>query len=158
MTDTFRARLDALIERDGINEVADFYGVQRRTVQAWTEGRSPRSESTERSVIRRGRALTGNVVQTRDERGQFVTAFAERNFVRAFEVARERRQRAAEAIESQARTPAQRAFAGEQRRRAEDVSGLIREIVDWRRWREELVEGLRDDWDDWRGTYEQIVG
>lgn len=158
MTDTFRARLDALIERDGINEVADFYGVQRRTIQAWSEGRTPRSEAAQRSVIRRGRPLTGNAVQTRNAEGRFETAFAERNFVRAFEVARERRERAAEAIESQARTPAQRAFATEQRRRAEDVSGLIREIVDWRTWREELVEGLRDDWDDWRGTYEQIVG
>jgi hypothetical protein len=158
MSETFRARLDALIERDGIAEVASFYDVQPRTVRAWTEGRTPQREKNIRSVIRRARPLTGNAVQTRDDRGRFVTAFAERNFVRAFEVSRERRRRAAEAIESQARTPAQRAFAEEQRRRAEDVQGLIGEIVDWRTWREELVEGLRDDWDDWRGTYEQIAG
>ncbi len=158
MTDTFRARLNALIERDGINAVADFYGVQRRTVRSWTEGTTPRSAATRDSVVRRARPLTGNAVQTRDAQGRFETAFAERNFVRAFEVARERRQRAAEVIESQARTPAQQAFAAEQRRRAEDVRGLIQEVVDWRRWREELVAGLRDDWDGWRGTYEQIVG
>ena len=158
MSQTFRARLDALIERDGISEVASFYRVQPRTVRAWTEGRTPQRRQTSRSVIRRARPLTGNAIQTRDDRGRFVTAFAERNFVRAYEVSRERRTRAAEAIESQARTPAQRAFAAEQRRRAEDVSGLIREIVDWRSWREELMEGMRDDWDDWRGTYEQIAG
>lgn len=158
MSDTFRARLDALIERDGINSVADFYGVQRRTIRTWTQGTTPRSAAARRSVVRRARTLTGNAVQTRDAQGRFRTAFAERNFVRAFEVARERRQRAADAIESQARTPAQRAFAAEQRRRAQDVSALVREVEDWRSWREELVEGLRDDWSEWRGTYETIAG
>lgn len=158
MSDTFRARLDALIERDGIGQVASFYDVTTRTVQRWTEGTIPRDPSASRSVIRRGRSITGNAVQTRDDSGRFRTAFAERNFVRAFEVARERRQRAAEAIESQARTPAQQAFAVEQRRRAEDVSALVREVEDWRSWREELIAGLRNDWADWRASYQTIVG
>lgn len=158
MSDTFRARLDALIERDGINRVAAFYGVERSTVRTWTQGTMPRSAATQRSVVRRARPLTGNAIQTRDAQGQFRTAFAERNFVRAFEVARERRQRAADAIESQARTPAQRAFATERRRRAEDVSALVREVEDWRSWREELIAGLRNDWADWRASYQTIIG
>ena len=51
-------RLRALVRRDGLQGVADFYGVQRQTARRWVRGSSPNADAR-RSIVRRGLPLTG---------------------------------------------------------------------------------------------------
>lgn len=165
--ETFRTRLRALVERDGIEGVQNFYNVSRRTVRRWISGETrPRSPRTASSVSRRGRAITGNVVQTRNAQGQFTTVLRGRG-AQAYRVAQERtRETRREAISS-ALTPSEREMAEAM---PDDVD--IDAYVDWEQRRQNLLEaeqlgyygdfydyyGYDDSWEDWRADYGAIRG
>lgn len=159
MTETFRNRLSELVNRDGITAVASRYSVSESTVRRWRRGESlPRDAATTRSVVRRGRALTGAVIQERGADGRFRTVISDRNSIRAFQSIQRRQIELAEQRISQARSPAQRAFAQAQMEIARDQRTLVEYIQDWRSWKSELDFGLRDDWNEWRGSYEVAMG
>ncbi len=90
----FDVRVRALIDRDGLQGVADFYGVSTRTVRRWRSGESsPRSDRTAVSIARRGRSETGAVIQERG-RGRFSTrrTIYDPSVTRAARTIRERRE------------------------------------------------------------------
>lgn len=62
----FRARLEFLIEEQGIERTARFYGRSTRTVRRWLEGEATPSQSIRESVRRRG--LTAGAPQAQQVR------------------------------------------------------------------------------------------
>lgn len=111
--EAFRVRLEALIERDGVQGVARFYDVSASTVRNWNTGRtSPRSDSVQRSVARRGRALTGTVIQdTSGGRFSSSRTIYDPQTVRMVRTIQTRRTERAQAEVRNARNPAQRRIA-----------------------------------------------
>lgn len=111
--EVFRVRLDALIERDGIQGVADFYDVSESTVNNWSSGRTtPRNISHQRSVSRRGRAITGTVIQdTSGGRFSPSRTIYDPQTTRMVRTIQARRTERARAEVRNARNPAQRRIA-----------------------------------------------
>lgn len=161
-------RLRALVRRDGLQGVADFYGVQRQTVRRWVRGSNPNSEAR-RSIVRRALPLTGAVVQ--NPSGGFSP---ERTLYRPEAIAFQR-------IESQRRrdraTEQLRGAATEQEfemamalqddevsfdeavdfdTRLARLQFLSDSGMDWSDWEE--YWGPEDDWDAFRSAYEQMAG
>jgi len=166
--ETFRVRLRALVDRDGIEGVQDFYGVTRRTVRNWISGEtSPRASNTARSVSRRGQRITGNVIQTRNEAtGRFETRLRGRG-AQAYRAQEERVSRRREIAIQEANTPADRARA-ESMPTEPDLDAW----ADWEQRYNDLQEatqlgylddfydyyGYDYDWEDFRTLYEQMSG
>lgn len=166
--ETFRVRLRALVDRDGIDGVQDFYGVSRRTVRRWISGEtSPQASNTARSVSRRGQRITGNVIQTRNaSTGQFETRLRGRG-AQAFRAQEERVSRRREIAIQEANTPADRARA-ESMPTEPDIDAW----ADWEQRYNDLQEatqlgylddfydyyGYDYDWEDFRNLYEQMSG
>lgn len=163
-------RLRALVGRDGLQGVANFYGVQRQTVRRWVrEGANPNRDAR-RSIVRRGLPLTGAVIQ--DPRGGYSTA---RTLYRPEAIAFQR-------IESQRRSQRAdeqlRGAATEQEYQMamalqDDTEVSFQEAVDFdnrlsrlqffsdsgRDWADfEEYWGYEDDWDAFRSAYEQMAG
>ena len=165
---TFRTRLRALVDRDGIEGVQNFYGVSRRTVRRWIAGETaPQSPRTIRSVTRRGLPLTGSVIQRRNpSTGRFETVLTGRG-ARAFETRR------TEMLE-QRRVAIANALTPSEREMAESMQDEP-DIEQFRGW-EERLDNLQeatqlgrldnfydyydydDSWDEWRGDYNAIMG
>jgi len=166
--ETFRVRLRALVDRDGIEGVQDFYGVSRRTVRRWIGGETtPQAGNTARSVSRRGQRITGNVIQTRNEAtGRFETRLRGRG-AQAFRAQEERVSRRRELAIQEANTPADRARA-ESMPTEPDIDAW----ADWEQRYDDLQEatqlgylddfydyyGYDYDWEDFRNLYEQMAG
>lgn len=69
MTEIFRKRLDALIERDGVKLTAEKYGVSTSTVRNWRSGRTePQDNDIQRRITSNGRRLTGSATQVRSQK------------------------------------------------------------------------------------------
>lgn len=68
MSEIFRKRLDALIERDGVKITAEKYGVSTSTVRNWRSGRTqPQDSGIQRRITTNGRRLTGSATQVRGQ-------------------------------------------------------------------------------------------
>jgi len=169
---TFRTRLRAVVERDGIQGVQNFYGVSRRTVRRWIAGETaPQSPRTIRSVTRRGLPLTGAVIQRRvpagtiregvNIGGQFETVLTGRG-ARAYETRRTEMLEERRVAINNAQTPSDMEMA----------EAMMEEpdIEQYRDWEERLDNlqqatqlgyyddfydyyGYYDTWDDWRADY-----
>ncbi len=166
--ETFRVRLRALVDRDGIDGVQDFYGVSRRTVRRWISGETtPQAGNTARSVSRRGQRITGSVIQTRNpSTGQFETRLRGRG-AQAFRAQEERVSRRRQIAIQEANTPADRARA-ESMPTEPDIDAW----ADWEQRYNDLQEatqlgylddfydyyGYDYDWEDFRSLYEQMSG
>ena len=165
---TFRTRLRAIVRRDGIEGVQDFYGVSRRTVRRWMAGdTAPQSPRTIRSVIRRGLPITGAVIQGRNPRtGQFETILRGEG-ARAYEIRR------AEMIEER-RVAIDNALTPSEREMAESMQEEP-DIEQFRSWEQRLANlqeatalgrlddfeeyyGYDDSWAQWRPDYDVIMG
>lgn len=164
----FTTRVRALIERDGVSGVADFYDVSPATVRRWRDGGQPRSISDARSVARRGRVETGAVLQLGGGRFSADRTVYNPDSVAFVRRVAERRRTSAEAAIRNATTPAERAMA-----QARPTTVSIDEAVDFDRRLENLEYatlqgfdymdfydyfGYFDSWDDFRSTYEQMAG
>lgn len=69
MSEIFRKRLDALIERDGVKITAEKYGVSASTVRNWRSGRTqPQDSGIQRRITSNGRRLTGSATQVRSQK------------------------------------------------------------------------------------------
>jgi len=165
-----QTRVRALISRDGVNSVANFYGVTRRTVIRWQRGETnPQASSDARSIARRGRALTGSVSMGRDARGRFGVASTiyRPEGVRAYNIAVERQQRRAEIASQVASTPSMMADAESMNFEVDREAYIdfdrrlanLQEASDYDRL-DDFYDyyGYEDDWDSWRSTYEQMAG
>ena len=166
--ETFRTRLRALVDRDGIEGVQDFYGVSRRTVRRWISGdTTPRASNTMRSVSRRGQRITGNVIQRRNaSTGQFETVLRGRG-AQAYRAQESRVRTQRQIAIQEALTPADRARA-ESMPTEPDIDAW----ADWEQRYDDLQEatqlGYLDDfydyygydysWEDFRNLYEQMAG
>ena len=174
---TFRTRLRAIVDRDGIEGVQNFYGVSRRTVRRWIGGETaPQNPRTIRSVTRRGLPLTGAVIQRRvpagtirdgvNIGGQFETVLTGRG-ARAYEARR------AEMLEER-RVAIDNSLTSSDLEMAESMQDEP-DIEQYRTWEERLDNlqeatqlgysdafydyyGYDDSWESWRGTYEQMAG
>lgn len=159
----FTTRVRALAERDGVQGIADFYGVQRRTARRWLAGGQPRSLDTQRSVVRRARPLTGAVVQGP---GQFSTrnTIYRRDAITFFRRQQQLRRDRQTAAIANASTPEQFAMADAMLTdiTIEEARAFESEML---RRRDFLVQGefeeyfgYEDSWDNWRSDYYQMRG
>ena len=172
-------RTQALVERDGRQAVADFYGVSTRTIRRWEAGGNPQRASDAVSISRRGRDLTGAVVQDRSK-GRFSTERTmynpsitravrtigrRRTEQRATEISVARNQRQREMAESRATEVTYQEATDLDRnldrlRQAEEArreGGWDYESAEWYDWWLE-THGYEYDWDDFRSLYEQMSG
>ena len=162
-------RLRALVRRDGLQAVADFYGVQRQTARRWVRGSTPNADAR-RSIVRRGLPITGAVIQ--DPRGGFSTA---RTLYRPEAIAfqriesQRRQDRAAEQLRGAATEQefemamAQQTDVGVSFEEAVDFDTRLARLqflsdsgYNWSDWEE--YWGYEDDWDAFRSAYEQMAG
>jgi len=169
--ETFRVRLRALVDRDGLNETAAFYGVTRRTVRRWIDssdsGTNPRNPNVRRSVSRRGQRITGSVIQTRNpSTGRFETRLRGRG-AQAYRAQTERVRTIRNVAIAEANTPAERQMA-----EAMPTEPDVDAWADWERRHSNLQEasqlgylddfydyyGYDDSWEDFRNLYEQMAG
>tara|TARA_R110002020_G_scaffold170714_2_gene360567 strand:- start:4816 stop:5343 length:528 start_codon:yes stop_codon:yes gene_type:complete len=162
-------RLRALARRDGVEGLMRSYGVSRPTVNRWLQGGNPNADAR-RSIVRRGRELTGAVVQ--DPRGGFSTS---RTLYRpeaiAFQRAesQRRRERATASIATAA-TPEEMQMAiamGDNTSVSiEEATAFDRRLQRLQEWTDQGRDwddfmdyyGYEDDWDSFRSTYEQMAG
>jgi len=174
---TFRTRLRAIVDRDGIEGIQNFYGVSRRTVRRWIAGETaPQSPRTIRSVTRRGLPLTGAVIQRRvpagtirdgvNIGGQFETVLIGRG-ARAYERRRGEMLEERRVALDNAQTPSDREMAEAMMEEPD-----IEEYRDWEERLSNLQEasqlgyyedfydyyGYYDTWDDWRADYTSMGG
>lgn len=164
----FTTRVRALIERDGVRGVADFYGVSPATARRWRDGGQPRNEATARSVARRGRAETGTVLQLPGGRFSAERTVYNPDSVAFVRAVAERRRTTAQAALRNATNPAERAMA-----EALPTTVSVQEATDFDTRLENLEYatlrgfdaddffdyfGYYDDWDDFRSSYEEIGG
>ena len=165
---TFRTRIRALAERDGIEGVQNFYGVSRRTVRRWISGdTAPQNPRTIRSIQRRGRRITGSVIQGRNPISGIFETILTGNAARAYEVRRtEMREERRVAIDN-ALTPSEREMAEsmpsepdiEQFRNWEERLERLREATLLNRLNQfEEYYGYDDTWEDWREDYAVVMG
>ena len=162
-------RLRALARRDGVEGLMRSYGVTRPTVNRWLQGGNPNADAR-RSIVRRGRELTGAVVQ--DPRGGFSTS---RTLYRpeaiAFQRAesQRRRERATASIATAA-TPEEMQMAiamGDNTSVSiEEATAFDRRLQRLQEWSDQGRDwddfydyyGYEDDWDTFRTAYEQMAG
>ena len=148
----FRDRLEFLVERSSEQDVADFYGVTKRTVRRWRDEETTPSQRVRESVRRRGRrAGAERAVQLRN-RGRFTTAADTGTRRVRVGIERERRRVRAAAIDS-ARMTGNDAALRIARRIPVRLSQEEVEAITQRRL--DLQEGLSDEtWDSWRSDYD----
>ena len=165
---TFRTRIRALAERDGIEGVQNFYGVSRRTVRRWISGETaPQNPRTIRSIQRRGQRITGSVIQGRNPRtGRFETILTG-NAAQAYRIRRAQ-------MQEQRRVAIQEALTPSEREMAESMP-IEPDIELFRKWEERLERlreatllnrlnqfeeyyGYDDTWEDWREDYAVVMG
>lgn len=162
-------RLRALARRDGVEGLMRSYDVTRPTVNRWLQGGTPNADAR-RSIVRRGRELTGAVVQ--DPRGGFSTG---RTLYRPEAIAfqrvesQRRRDRAAASIATAA-TPEEMQMAiamGDNTSVSiEEAAAFDRRVQRLQEWTDQGRDwddfaeyyGYEDDWDSFRSTYEQMAG
>ena len=109
---TFRIRLAALAEERGVDRIASDYGRSRETVRRWLRGTQRPSARVQRSVVRRGRRITGPARRVRDPRtGRISFRVTSMRGARATEVLRQRRSERRRVAIEEARTPRQVAIA-----------------------------------------------
>ena len=165
---TFRTRLRAIVDRDGIQGVQNFYGVSRRTVRRWIAGETaPQSPRTIRSVTRRGLPLTGAVIQRRNpSTGRFETVLTGRG-ARAFETRRNEMLEERRVAITNALTPSEREMAESMQDEPD-----IEQFRGWEERLDNLQEATQlgrldyfydyydyyDNWEDWRNDYDVIMG
>jgi len=162
-------RLRALARRDGVEGLARSYRVSERTVNRWLQGGNPNA-TARRSIVRRGRELTGAVVQ--DPRGGFSTS---RTLYRpeaiAFQRAesQRRRERATASIATAA-TPEEMQMAiamGDNTSVSiEEATAFDRRLQRLQEWSDQGRDwddfmdyyGYEDNWDSFRSSYEEMAG
>ena len=162
-------RLRALARRDGVEGLARSYRVSERTVNRWLQGGNPNADAR-RSIVRRGRELTGPVVQ--DPRGGFSTSTTlYRPEAIAFQRAESQRrsERAAASIASAA-TPEEMQMAiamGDNTSVSiQEATAFDRRLQRLQEWTDrgepddywDQYDGYEDDWDSFRSAYEQMAG
>ena len=148
----FRDRLDFLVERSSEQEVADFYGVTKRTVVRWRDEETTPSQRIRESVRRRGRrAGDERAVQLRRD-GRFTGAATEGTRRGRVGIERQRRTARAAAIANAEMTGNEAALRIARRIRVrlspEEAANLMLRHQD-------LIEGISEEsWDSWRADYE----
>lgn len=171
----FQSRIEALIERDGIQGLADFYDVSRSTINRWRSGGSPRNESDRKSILNRGKRLTGRSITVRDtDSGRFEYVQYEKEetelIIDSFEsTIIDRREkglfnevfkRTGERLEN----AVQEAFTEGQKQRAqtrlddfvEVREGQLKKLA--KLYRTAKESNSADDWRDYRNAYSTITG
>lgn len=162
-------RLRALARRDGVEGLARSYRVSERTVNRWLQGGNPNANAR-RSIVRRGRELTGAVVQ--DPRGGFSTSTTlYRPEAIAFQRAEsQRRSERATASIATAATPEEMEMAiamGDNTSvSVQEATAFDRRLQRLQEWTDrgepddywDQYDGYEDDWDSFRSAYEQMAG
>ena len=162
-------RLRALARRDGVEGLARSYRVSERTVNRWLQGGNPNADAR-RSIVRRGRELTGPVVQ--DPRGGFSTSTTlYRPEAIAFQRAEsQRRSERATASIATAATPEEMEMAiamGDNTSvSVQEATAFDRRLQRLQEWTDrgepddywDQYDGYEDDWDSFRSAYEQMAG
>lgn len=171
----FQSRIEALIERDGIQGVADFYDVSRSTINRWRSGGNPRNESDRKSILNRGKRLTGRSITVRDtDTGRFEYVQYEKEetelIIDSFEsTIIDRREkglfnevfkRTGERLENAVRE----AFTEGQKERAqtrlddfvEVREGQLKKLA--KLYRTAKESNSADDWRDYRNAYSTVTG
>ena len=162
-------RLRALARRDGVEGLARSYRVSERTVNRWLQGGNPNANAR-RSIVRRGRELTGPVVQ--DPRGGFSTSTTlYRPEAIAFQRAEsQRRSERATASIATAATPEEMEMAiamGDNTSvSVQEATAFDRRLQRLQEWTDrgepddywDQYDGYEDDWDSFRSAYEQMAG
>ena len=162
----FSLRLRALVDRDGRQGVADFYGVSPRTVGRWERGETrPQAATVSTSVTRRGRVETGPVLQLGGGRFSSQNTVYNPDAIAFVRTVSTRRASAREAAIRNATNPLERAMA-------EDTPTTVTrtEAVNFDRRLEALTYademgydgyqfyeyfGYEDDWDAFRSSYSE---
>ena len=162
-------RLRALARRDGVEGLMASYDVTRSTVNRWLQGGNPNADAR-RSIVRRGRELTGAVVQ--DPRGGFSTS---RTLYRpeaiAFQRAESQRRRdRATASIATAATPEEMQMAiamGDNTSVSiQEATAFDRRLQRLQEWSDrgepdgywDQYDGYEDDWDSFRSAYTEMAG
>lgn len=160
-TNTISARTRALIERDGFDNVLEFYqnrdaSITQEDVQSWASGESiPQIPNIARSIARRGLSLTGQAVVIRDEEGRFTNrvTFSRRAFREAYdrrisegEERREQNQSDLDAGRITEEDFNQEQFLIDNEFEQEN---LVDQYLDLNQWYNDLNRGFRIDWLDW---------
>lgn len=148
----FRDRLDFLVDRSSVREVAQFYGVTDRTVRRWIQEETTPSQRIRESVRRRGRrAGARRAVQLR-ENGRFTTAADDGTRSVRVGIVRQRRRSRAAAIANAQATGNEAALRIARRMR---VNLTEEEINNLTYRRIALQEGQAEEsWTNWRMDYE----
>jgi hypothetical protein len=156
----FVNRLAWLVRRDGVQSVARFYGRDRETVRRWLRPRGQRPrQSIQRSVARRGLAITGPTQPARDEAGRFTRRIIDRRTRAAIDTINQSRQLARATAMREARTARQERLAEmlpTELTPAEEQD-LDRRLQDLIR-RDALGEDTADDWRAFDVDYNAWMG
>jgi len=158
--DLFVNRLAWLVRRDGINNVAAFYGRSRQTVRRWLQPRGQRPSSRiRRSVARRGLSITGPTIGVRGAGGRFTSPVIDRRARAAINTINQRRAANLEVARREARTDRQRRMvemaAGDLTdAEMRDLDRRLRDLIR----RDALGEDTADDWRDFEADYQAMVG
>lgn len=158
---TFETRLVYLAQERGIDRLAQDYGRSRETVRRWIRGVQSPPVNIQRSVVRRGRRLTGPVERSRDSRGRFRTRLRDPRgaaAVRSIEAGRAARYRA---MEEAATNERQRRMARQERVETEMTEDEKRDLE--RRFgdvtRDDVLgRDTRQKWADLREDYARLMG
>jgi len=175
----FSLRVSALIERDGVQALADRYDVTPQTVRRWGDGGQARNADVRRSIVRRGIGETGAVIQERGA-GRFSTSRAvyDASALRGARTIRENRRSAQEASLRLARNDRQRQMAATMNTDVSyaEIADIERNLNRLTEAEEAAAEGGYDhqserwydwwidmygepyDWDMFRSAYEQMAG
>ena len=178
----FSLRVEALIERDGVQALADRYDVTPQTIRRWGDGGQARNPDVRRSIVRRGIGETGAVIQQTGT-GRFSTSRAvyDASALRGARTIQQNRRAAQEASIRLARNERQRAMAESmstdvtyaeiadmernlnrltEAEEAAEAGGWEHQSEDWYAWWEENYPEYDDgyDWDMFRSFYEQMAG
>tara|TARA_R100001463_G_scaffold25105_2_gene59614 strand:+ start:1284 stop:1778 length:495 start_codon:yes stop_codon:yes gene_type:complete len=157
---TFQNRINFLVEVQGIERQAQFYGVTRRTIRRWQGGETRPSARVRDSVRRRGLTAGAEPAEQRREGGRFTAPERDR-FTAAFNVERSinrerRRTRNAAIRDAQLRgnVRSERMARALPSRISENE---LRALLDRR---ERLLAGEEEEseWGSWRADYYAYVG
>ena len=158
--ETFTLRLAYLINERGIDNVANHYGRSRQTVRRWARGVQRPAASTQRSVVRRGRRLTGPSVRTRDPAtGRFSFRVSDpraRAMIRTVELTREE-QRIAN-METATNDRQRDMFASDPVRLTDEERRDIERRFQQLARDDSLGRDTRQKWADLRDDYRKMMG